>query len=134
MKDYSLAALIAFFCGWLVQTAAFALYLHAHSDGFSIGKDLLFGAVAFWLFSLAANAVFIQLPGFYIKKLATRVSTVSFALLSAFYGLTIFALTIGLIAGGSFRQLLPIYAGAVINGFVYGLVFHILWKPAKTNL
>jgi hypothetical protein len=134
MKDYSLAALTAFFCGWLVQTVAFALYLHAHADGFSIRKDLLFGAVAFWLFSLAANAIFIQLPRFYIKKLAIQVSSVSFALLSAFYGLTIFALTIGLMAGGSFKQSLPVYVGAVINGFVYGLVFHILWKPAKINL
>ena len=131
MRDYSLAALVAFGIGWLAQTVALAFYLQAHSKGFSIGSDLLFGAVAFWLFSLAANVVFIQLPGVYIKRVLVRTNVVLFAFLSAVYAAIIFGLTLGLMSNSSFTESLPLYAGAVINGFVFGLALHLTWSPVE---
>ncbi|WP_151088985.1 hypothetical protein [Hymenobacter baengnokdamensis] len=133
MRDYSLSALVALFIGWLAQTIACALYLKAHSKGFGIASDLLFGGVTFWFFSLAANVIFIQLPDFYIKKVIVRTNVVLFAFLSAVYGAVIYGLTIGLMSNSSFTESLPLYVGAVINGFVFGLALHLIWKPVEAD-
>ena len=134
MKSYFLASACAFIAGWFAQTIAFAIYLIVGSSVFRTATNFFSGAVAFWMFSLVANLLFIQLPRTYIKKLFFKTNTILFSSLLAVYGLAIFGLTLGLLTRSSMGETIPLYTASLINGFVFGLTFHSLWKPTQVNV
>ncbi|WP_229728728.1 hypothetical protein [Hymenobacter glacieicola] len=140
MQSYSLASFTALVVGWAaMQLTAFALMLvDSQTSLFSDTRGALLLATVTWFTSLACNVICIQLPRKYIKLLALRINTISFGFLMGLYGLAMFTLSFSSIifreasvSATTVTQVLMILSA--INGFAFGISFHLLWKPTQTE-
>jgi hypothetical protein len=140
-KYYEWAAFSAMIAGYLAAVIACALLGRWLAYGtHNAAGDVEFFAAASLPVVIIAHILFIQLPSKYIKKAFFKLTTIPFALVSALYGLIFFSIAFGSFIfrdirlehfTNSFTFLL--LAVSAINGFVFGLTFHSLWKPTQVN-
>jgi hypothetical protein len=140
-KHYEWAAFSAMVAGYLAAVIACALFGRWLAYGTpNAAGDVEFFAAASLPVVIIAHILFIQLPSKYIKKAFFKLPIIPFALASAIYGIVLFSIAFGSFILrdirlehfiNSFTFLL--LAVSAVNGFVFGLTLHSLWKPTQAN-
>ena len=140
-KHYEWAAFSAMIAGYLTAVIACGLLSRWLAYGISnAAGDVGFFAAASLPVVIIAHIFFIQLPSKYIKKAFFKLTIIPFALVSAIYGVALFSIAFGSFILrdirlehfiNSFTFLL--LAVSAVNGFVFGLTLHALWKPTQAN-
>jgi hypothetical protein len=140
-KHYEWAAFFAMIAGYLAAVIAYALLGRWLVYGTpNAAGDVGFFAAASLPVVIIAHILFVQLPSRYIKKVFFKLTLIPFALTSSIYGLALFSIAFGSFIlrdirlehfTNSFTFLL--LAVSAVNGFVFGLTLHTLWKPTQVN-
>jgi hypothetical protein len=127
--SYTKAAFYSVFIGWLVSSIVYNLLALIVIGSFDFKVWAIFFGPSSLLFSILANLIFIQIPKKRVEKIYLQTDWVAFSTASMLYGTAIYALTIGIVLHkfvyGS--HLVLFFLQAVINGYVYGLVFYKTW-------
>jgi len=127
MKNYTLAALISSFLGWLVATIFYGVG-YFFLERVQAWEAVKIVAPITLIISLLANIFFLQIPRYFIKKLFLTNRRLVFG---TAYSILAF-LTLQLTFGGAFgynpvEQLAAF--NPIINGFILGYVFRSIWQP-----
>ena len=129
MKNYTIAALISSFLGWLVATVFYGIG-YFFLERIQAWEAVKIVAPVTLIISLLANILFLQLPRYFIKKLFPTNSRLAFALAYSTLAFLTLKLTFGSAFGYNPVEQLATF-NPVINGFILGFVFRSIWKPNR---
>jgi hypothetical protein len=136
MKNYTLAALISAFAGWLAASVFLWIGIHFIEGGIT-GASMATAFVIYTslFYSLFINLFFIQIPRTLIKRVFTEFNRAQFIFTVLIFGTFIFVLPISFLFGwldGGFEPFdILLLANALVNSIVFGITFTLLYKPAK---